>query len=54
MPKRNVFRPGGGLAGQGVIRDAKQRLVAVFQWFHFDLEETFDKVAIVFSQVARI
>ncbi len=33
-----------------VIRDAKQRLVAVFQWFLFDREEAFDKVAVVFSE----
>ncbi len=51
MPKRNVFRSGGGLAGQGVIRDAKQRLVTVFQWFPFDRKEAFDKVAVVFSRV---
>ena len=33
-----------------VIRDAKQRLVAVFQWFPFDREQAFDKVAVVFSE----
>ncbi len=33
-----------------VIRDAKQRLVAVFQWFPFDREEAFDKVAVVCSE----
>ena len=37
-----------------VIRDAKQRLGADFQWFPFDREEAFDKVAVVFSEVARV
>ena len=43
--RRNEVKP------RWVIRDAKQRLVAaVFQWFPFDREETFDKVAVVFSE----
>ena len=44
-------------SGRGVpcvIRDAKQRLGADFQWFPFDREEAFDKVAVVFSEVARV
>src|SRR5688572_24635739 len=46
--RSKVFVQGAGVAC--VIRDARNRLVAVFQWFPSDRREAFDKVAVAFSE----
>jgi hypothetical protein len=43
-----VFVERGGVPC--VVRDAKDRLLAAFQWFPFDRQEAFDRVAVIISE----
>jgi hypothetical protein len=46
--ERRVFVERGGVPC--VMRDGKDRLLAVFQWFPFERREAFDRVAVVISE----
>jgi hypothetical protein len=49
-----TFDPGKVFVERGgvpcVVRDKKDRLLAVFQWFPFERQEAFDRVAVVISE----